>query len=221
MSRRDLLKTGDVAAAALCIGKIESKDPAFAQPPAVPTQWDRQVDVVIIGSGAAGLTAAIAASEAGASVILIEAEKHLGGHAIVSGGNVALGGGIEDSPDLLFRDLTDSSVVEPNGFPDYRYNDREIVRAYADNSATTFDCWSRMGLLLSMKRRIMKMLSDGNSVPRMAHAAVLDCPIVQTGKPAPPDLRKTLSSGSGLVCPLEQAARTAGSNFCSNITADV
>jgi hypothetical protein len=55
----------------------------------------------------------------------------------VSGGNVPLGGGtsvqkkygIMDSPDLLFRDLTDWSVVEANGFPDYRYNDREIIRS--------------------------------------------------------------------------------------------
>ena len=47
--------------------------------------------------------------------------------------------GIEDSPDLVFRDLTDWSVVEPNGFPDYRYNDREIIRAFADNSAATFE----------------------------------------------------------------------------------
>src|SRR5436309_10708091 len=33
--------------------------------------------------------------------------------------------GIEDSPDLVFRDLTDWSIVNSNGFPDYRYNDRE------------------------------------------------------------------------------------------------
>ncbi len=64
-----------------------------------------------------------------------------------SGGNVPLGGGtsaqkkygIEDSPDLVFQDLTDWSVVQPNGFPDYRYNDREIIRAFADNNVATFD----------------------------------------------------------------------------------
>jgi succinate dehydrogenase/fumarate reductase flavoprotein subunit len=222
ISRRDLLKLGGIAAATFCISKIESTDPAFAQVPAVPTQWDRQADVVVIGSGAAGLTAAIAAREAGASVILIEAEKHLGGHAIVSGGNVALGGGtslqkkygIEDSPDLLFRDLTDWSVVEPNGFPDYRYNDREIVRAYADNSATTFEWLVAHGVtFVDEAPDNSNAISDGNSVPRMAHAAALDWPIVQTGKPAVPDLRKTLSSGSGLVCPLEQAAKKAGVEF--------
>jgi succinate dehydrogenase/fumarate reductase flavoprotein subunit len=97
---------------------------ASAQAPVVPTTWDREADVVVIGSGAAGLTAAIVARETGSSVIVLESEKHIGGHAITSGGNVALGGGtriqkkygIEDSSDLVFRDLTDWSVVEPNGF---------------------------------------------------------------------------------------------------------
>ena len=47
--------------------------------------------------------------------------------------------GIEDLPDLVFKDLTDWSIVQPNGAPDYRYNDREIIRAFADNSAPTFE----------------------------------------------------------------------------------
>ena len=110
-------------------------------------KWDREADIVVIGSGATGLPAAIVAREAGSSVILVEAEEDIGGHAIISGGNIPLGGGtsvqkkygIEDSPDLLFRDLTDWSVVGPNGFPDYRYNDREIIRAFANNSAPTFE----------------------------------------------------------------------------------
>ena len=46
--------------------------------------------------------------------------------------------------DLLFRDLTDWSVVGPNGFPDYRYNDREIIRAFADNTVTAC-CGRRRG----------------------------------------------------------------------------
>src|SRR6476659_9948343 len=91
-----------------------------------------ETDIVVIGSGATGLPAAIAARETGASVILVEAEPHMGGHAIVSGGNVPLGGGtaaqkkygIEDSPDTVFSDLTDWTVVENNGWPNSRYNDR-------------------------------------------------------------------------------------------------
>src|SRR5688500_530532 len=84
-------------------------------------EWADRADVVVIGAGATGLPAAIAACENGASVLLIEANFDVGGHAAISGGNVPLGGGtsaqkaagIEDSPDLLFADLTELSVVQP------------------------------------------------------------------------------------------------------------
>lgn len=128
-------------------GGLEGPAPAAAQALQTPAKWDREANIVVIGSGATGLPAAIVAREAGPSVIVVEAEPDIGGHAITSGGNVPLGGGtsvqrqygIADSPDLLFRDLTDWSVVGPNGFPDYRYNDREIIRAFADNSAPAFE----------------------------------------------------------------------------------
>jgi len=59
----------------------------------MPTSWDLEADVVIIGAGATGLPAAIKAADEGASVIVVEANYDVGGHAIVSGGNVPLGGG--------------------------------------------------------------------------------------------------------------------------------
>ena len=49
-------------------------------------KWDLEADVVIIGSGAAGMPAAIKAADAGASVIVVEANYDVGGHAIISGG---------------------------------------------------------------------------------------------------------------------------------------
>jgi succinate dehydrogenase/fumarate reductase flavoprotein subunit len=185
----------------------------------VPPNWDDAADIVVIGSGATGLPAAIAAREVGASVILVEAQSHIGGHAIVSGGNLPLGGGnsfqkkygIEDSPDLLFRDLTDWTVVEPNGAPPYRYNDHEIVRAFADSSIATFD------FLLAHGVKIVEQAPDnlsgheiGMSVPRTLHCAALDLPLVQTGKPVDPSVQATTSSGSGLMQPLHAAARNAG-----------
>ena len=89
----------------------------------MPASWDLEADVVVIGAGATGLPAAIAAIDAGASVLVVEANYDIGGHAILSGGNVPLGGGtsaqrkyrIEDSPDTVFTDLTDWSIVQPNG----------------------------------------------------------------------------------------------------------
>jgi succinate dehydrogenase/fumarate reductase flavoprotein subunit len=186
---------------------------------AFPVEWDRETDVVVIGAGATGLPAAIVAREAGSSVIVVEAEADIGGHAITSGGNVPLGGGtsvqrqygIEDTPDLLFRDLTDWSVVGPNGFPDYRYNDREIIRAFADNSAPAFEWLLAHGVVFVDKAPdAIGGNSVGNSVPREMHCAVGDWPTVQTGKPADPAVQKTRSSGNGLMRPLEVAAKKAG-----------
>ena len=181
--------------------------------------WDRETDVVVIGAGATGMPAAIVAREAGCSVIVVEAEADIGGHAIASGGNVPLGGGtsvqrqygIADSPDLLFRDLTDWSVVGPNGFPDYRYNDREIIRAFANHSAPAFEWLLAHGVVFVDKAPdALGGNSVGNSVPREMHCMVGDWPTVQTGAPADPGVQKTRSSGNGLMRPLEVAAKRAG-----------
>src|SRR5260370_41130846 len=56
-------------------------------------RWDHAAGVVIEGAGASGLPAAIMARDQGASVIVVEENHDIGGHAILSGGNVALGGG--------------------------------------------------------------------------------------------------------------------------------
>ena len=184
-----------------------------------PVDWDREADVVVIGAGATGLPAAIVACEAGCSVILVEAEKDIGGHAIISGGNIPLGGGtsvqkkygIADSPDLLFRDLTDWSVVGPNGFPDYRYNDREIIRAFADNSAATFEWLLAHGVeFVDKAPDAIGGNSVGNSVPREMHSIVGHWPMPATGRPADPAVQKTRFSGNGMMRSLEIAARGCG-----------
>lgn len=193
-------------------------DIGLAAPPP-PAAWHAEADVVVIGSGATGMTAAIVAREAGASVIVVEQEHDIGGHAITSGGNVPLGGStsaqqrhaIADSPELLFRDLIDWSVVEPNGFPDYRYNDREIVRAFVDHNVETFDWLVAHGVVFVDQAPDSRGGNAvGNSAPREMHCAVSHWPMVQTGRPADPAEQATRSSGNGLMRPLEAAARKAG-----------
>ena len=215
LSRRDFGRTvgAGVGAAALSGLGVE---PAEAE--GRPPHWDKQADIIVVGAGATGLPAAIEASEHGASVILIDANFDVGGHAMVSGGNVALGGGtsrqkkygVEDSADLLFADLTDWSVVEPNGFPDYRYNDKEIIRAFADNSAPTFEWLVAHGVIFVEKAPDnLGAGATGNSALRENHAAPMGWTLMQTGKPVDPTEATTRSSGVGLVRPLEAAARKA------------
>ena len=221
LTRRDLFRRAGLVGAGAAVGGLSSFSTS-AQAPQTPARWDRDADVVVIGSGATGMPAAIVAREAGSSVIVVDANRDIGGHAITSGANIPLGGGtsvqkragINDSPDLVFQDLTDWSVVQPNGAPDYRYNDKEIIRAFADHCAQTFE------FLLSHGVRFVNEVPDGragsahgNSVPRQMHVAVLDWPQVQTGKPVDPAQRTTASNGNGLMRPLEAAARRAGVEF--------
>ena len=122
LENRNAIIPNDTKSAILLVSRPQSGD---MREMSNAMNWDREADVVVIGSGATGLPAAIVAREAGASVTVVEAENHVGGHAITSGGNLPLGGGtsyqkkygIADSPDLFFQDLTDWSVVETNGFP--------------------------------------------------------------------------------------------------------
>ena len=85
--------------------------------------YDRVVDVLIIGAGQAGLCAAIAAKEAGADkVLVVEKASACGGHTAISGGGYWIGGtdqqkqeGVEDSLEINWKDAVDRGI-QANGF---------------------------------------------------------------------------------------------------------
>ena len=181
-----------------------------------PFESDLTADVVIIGSGATGLPAAIAAADAGASVLVVETNYDVGGHAILSGGNVPLGGGtsaqkkygIEDSPDVVFADLTDWSVTQVNGSPDYRYSDRAVIRAFADHCAATYEFLLANGVKFKeIPPDSAGAHSTGNSAHRENHAYWNDGTSLASPNGRP---------GTGLVRPLEASAREKGVRFLLN-----
>jgi succinate dehydrogenase/fumarate reductase flavoprotein subunit len=213
LSRRDLITTtatGEAAGDSFGPGTLGS---AYGK---IPSSWDLEADVVVIGSGAAGLPAAVKAADGGASVLVVETNYDIGGHAIISGGNVPLGGGtsaqkkygIEDAPDVVFRDLTDWTIVQPNGWPDYRYNDREVMRAFADHCAPTFE------FLLENGVEFKDVAPDnhgghnlGNSAPRENHAFWTKGAGLESPNARP---------GTGVIRPLENSARAKGVKFLLN-----
>jgi 3-oxosteroid 1-dehydrogenase len=56
--------------------------------PPSDAHWDHEFDVVVVGSGAGGLTAAIAAHDLGQSVVVLEKSDQYGGTSAISGGGV-------------------------------------------------------------------------------------------------------------------------------------
>ena len=81
--RRDLLQAGGVLGAAGAMAALVNPSAADAA-----ETWAQEFDVVVAGSGAAGLSAAIAAAQAGASVVILEKAASVGGTTIKSDGAI-------------------------------------------------------------------------------------------------------------------------------------
>lgn len=87
--------------------------PAAPLDAATVTEWHADADVVVVGYGVAGATAAVEAATRGASVHVLEQTGGWGGAAAMSGGFIYMGGGtplqkacgFEDSPDDMYRFL--------------------------------------------------------------------------------------------------------------------
>lgn len=108
ISRRDWLKTA-AAGTTLLAGSLS----AHASPiEPMPPKWDETFDVVVVGSGFAGLAAAIEARLAGASVCVIEKMRTIGGNSIINGGIAGVPNSpmqqkqrYKDSPELMAEDM--------------------------------------------------------------------------------------------------------------------
>ncbi|MEE2792021.1 MAG: FAD-dependent oxidoreductase [Acidobacteriota bacterium] len=167
LNRRDFVKTGVAAGlgsggALLGSDEVQAR---VSETGAKKTAWDYEADVVIAGGGCAGLTAAIRARDLGASVLVVDQNFDLGGRMLHSAARLSLGGGdpvqqrdmkgesdqeglvtvapiegpeeVDDNIELLFTDITDWSVVDPKAQSPYRYNERELARAWAENCPAT------------------------------------------------------------------------------------
>jgi heterodisulfide reductase subunit A-like polyferredoxin len=92
LNRRDFMKgaaAGAIGIAAATMGPSMAHADTLAAEKV--KKWDDTVDVLIIGLGFAGLSAAIEARNAGAKVMVIEKMPLPGGNSIINGGDFAAG----------------------------------------------------------------------------------------------------------------------------------
>lgn len=115
-------KTGAEESALVSTGTVEKEK----------RDSEYNADVIVIGGGGAGLTAAIAAADNGASVIVLEKMPIQGGNTLISGGEYAAPGNwlqekekLEDSKELFYNDILKGGDNE---------NDPALVKVLAENA---------------------------------------------------------------------------------------
>jgi 3-oxosteroid 1-dehydrogenase len=120
--------------------------------------WSKVVDVIVVGSGAAGFAAAIAAANQGRSVVMVEKSEHLGGTTAHSSGTMW----VPNNPLMAARGLEDPRpealrFLAKHAYPaDYRADAPDLglgTRRYGlieglyDNGAKALELLQGLGAL--------------------------------------------------------------------------
>ncbi|MGQ7370982.1 flavocytochrome c [Streptococcus suis] len=112
-----------------------------------PSELKDSYDVVVVGSGGAGMSAAISAKDAGASVVLLEKMPVIGGNTAKSSAGMNASQtkfqeaeGIADTNDKFYEETLKGGKGT---------NDPELLRYLVDNSASAIDWLDGLGITLS------------------------------------------------------------------------
>jgi len=179
-------------------------------------------DIVIIGAGGAGLTAAIEAKNAGADVIVLEKMPLAGGNTLISGAEYAAANnwlqkkeGIEDSVEQHMQDTLKGG--------DYKAKE-ELVRTMAENALAGAE-WLRdeVGVVWeeelmffgghSVKRSLIPSGASGKEIitKQLAKAKELNIPILLNTKAV-----SLITDNGGKVIGVEAEGKDANYTFTTN-----
>lgn len=185
-SRRHFL-AGAAAVGGVVTAEIMSVPVSHAQTAAKQPVWDAEADVVVIGSGMAGVIAAITAIDKGASVLMLEKMPVLGGNSnfitYIAAPGCALQKkhGIEDSPELHLKDM--HKLGEG-------INHVELTRVVPYEVNASLELALKYGAPHGMQLKDKVTLNGGHSRPR--------CVVTENG------------IGKGFLAPLYEALKQSG-----------
>lgn len=151
------------------------------------TRFHQIYDVIVVGSGFAGLAAALEAKSRGLDVLVIEKMAVYGGNSTINGGAFAVAGsppqkeaGIEDSPELMYKDMLKAG----RGL-----NHHDILHVLVNGTQEAYEFTLKHGV----RYKPFVQHFGGHSVPRT--------------------LQTVESSGAGIVMPLRNSAQKLGVIF--------
>ncbi|NJB68344.1 flavocytochrome c [Desulfobaculum xiamenense] len=193
-SRRDVLRAGAILAGGLAAGMLqgcatgnEDKDQPVEKSRTPLGAWDKEYDVIVVGSGFAGMAAAIEARKAGAEVLVVEKMPVYGGNSAINGGAFAVAGsplqekeGVKDSVELMVQDMLKAG----RGL-----NHMGLLKIVAAGTRPAYEFTLEHGV----EYKPFLQHFGGHSVPRT--------------------LQATISSGAGIVRPLRASAARMGVAF--------
>lgn len=168
-TRRLILKSS----LAVGLGAASTAAATFAQAnpqTQIPTTWDESTDILIVGSGFAGLAAAAAAAREGSKVIILEKMPTIGGNSIIDAGDMCAVGtpqqrkNVKDSPELLAADMMRNGLF---------LNDPKKVKFVSEHAHDNYE-W----LVNEIGVEFMPVVgfTGGHSVPRAVTAKTVQAP---------------------------------------------
>lgn len=166
------------------MGNVNKTSALKPKPIADISNWHKECDVLIMGLGAAGASAAIAASDAGADVLVLEVASAGGGSTALAGGLIYFGGGspvqkacgVDDSLEAMYTYLLKASG--PNADPDK-------VRAYVDHNLAHYDWLLEQGMVFKHEMVTYKATNTLGDEGLISTGNEACYPFDEESKPAP------------------------------------
>ena len=183
--------------------------------------WHTEADVIIVGGGGAGISAAIEAAELGADVIVLEASGEAGGSTAMAGGLIYMGGGTPVQKDCGFED----DIEEMYKFlllAAGPHADRAKVRLYCERSLEHYDRLVRQGVEFKSEYYPGKHTNTPNEAALMITGNEEAWPYVDHARPAPRGHKPRIKGDHGgipLMHSLLNSARLKGVDVICNARA--